>query len=221
MKSKLAQMNQDKYFEYSRKTLLLPLLAVFLIWFVYWFEIIFQFNFNQMGIYPRTLNGLQGVLFSPFIHANIQHLFNNSIPLLVLLLVLGYFYKPIAFKILIMGWLGSGLLTWLIARPSFHIGASGIIYMLVSFIFFSGVFRKHYRLIAVSLVVVFLYGSMAWYLFPIDKGISFEGHSAGFFIGLLLAILYKHQGPQKEPEVWEQSEFDELFDENGNLKINE
>lgn len=212
-------MNQEKSFEFSKKILLLPLILIFLMWIVYWFEIAFGYNFNQMGVFPRTISGLQGILFSPFIHANTQHLFNNSIPLLVLLLALGYFYQPIAVKILWIGWIGTGLLTWLIARPSYHIGASGIVYMLVSFIFFSGIFRKYYRLIAVSLVVIFLYGSMAWYLFPIEKGISFEGHTAGFITGLLLAIVYKNKGPQKEEIQWEQTEFDELFDEEGNLRI--
>ncbi|MDO9261569.1 MAG: rhomboid family intramembrane serine protease [Flavobacteriaceae bacterium] len=211
-------MNPEKSFEISIKTVLLPLILIFIMWWVYWFEITFGYNFNDFGIYPRTLSGLKGILFSPFVHANAQHLFNNSIPLLVLLLVLGYFYQPIATKVLLFGWLGTGIITWLIARPSFHIGASGIVYLLVSFIFFSGIFRKYYRLIAVSLVVIFLYGSMTWYLFPIEKGISFEGHAAGFIIGFTLAILYKNQGPQQEEIVWTKTEFDELFDEEGNLK---
>lgn len=208
----------NEQFQFSTRTLLLPLLLIVTMWFVYWFEIAFGYNFYDFGIYPRTFSGLKGVLFSPFIHANTQHLFNNSIPLLVLLLALGYFYQPIAHKVLWIGWIFTGLLTWLIARSSFHIGASGIVYMLVSFIFFSGLLRKYYRLIAVSLVVIFIYGSMAWYLFPIEAGISFEGHAAGFFSGFLLAIVYKNQGPQKEKIIWTQTEFDELFDENGNLR---
>lgn len=211
-------MNPENSFQFSIKTVLFPLVLIFTMWFVYWFEITFGYNFNHLGVYPLTISGLKGVIFSPFIHANTQHLFNNSIPLLVLSLALGYFYQPIAFKILSIGWIGTGLLTWLIARPSFHIGASGIVYMLVSFIFFSGIFRKHYRLIAVSLAVIFLYGSMAWYLFPIEEGISFEGHAAGFITGLVLAILYKNQGPQKEEIIWTKTAFDELFDEEGNIK---
>lgn len=209
----------NEQFQFSAKTFLLPLLLIFIMWFVYWFEITFGYNFNQLGVFPRTIDGLKGVIFSPFIHSNAQHLFNNSIPLLVLLLALGYFYQTIAFKILLIGWIGTGVLTWLIARPSFHIGASGIVYMLVSFIFFSGIFRKYYRLIAVSLAVIFLYGSMAWYLFPIEDGISFEGHTAGFISGFLLAIVYRNEGPQKEEIIWTQTEFDELFDEDGNLRI--
>jgi membrane associated rhomboid family serine protease len=211
-------MNPENSFQFSTKILLLPLLLIFTMWFVYWFEITFGYNFNQLGVFPRTIDGLKGVFFSPFIHSNAEHLFNNSIPLLVLLLALGYFYRPIALRILILGWIGTGSFTWLIARSSFHIGASGIVYMLVSFIFFSGIFRKYYRLIAVSLAVIFLYGSLAWYLFPIEDGISFEGHTAGFISGFLLAIVYRNQGPQKEEMEWKQTEFDELFDEDGNLR---
>lgn len=211
-------MNKNEQFQFSAKTLLLPLMLIFVMWFVYWFEITFGYNFNKFGVYPRTISGLKGIVFSPFIHGNAQHLFNNSIPLLVLMLALGYFYQPIASRILLIGWIGTGIITWFVARSSFHIGASGIVYMLVSFIFFSGIFRKYYRLIAVSLAVIFLYGSLAWYLFPIEEGISFEGHSAGFVSGFLLAIVYRNQGPQKEEIEWKQTEFDELFDEEGNLK---
>lgn len=211
-------MHQEESFKFSPKIITFPLVFVFLMWLIYWFEISFGYNFNKLGIYPLTLSGLKGVIFSPFIHGDAQHLFNNSIPLVVLLVALGYFYRPIAYKIILIGWFGTGLLTWITARSSYHIGASGIVYMLVSFIFFSGIFRKHYRLIALSLAVIFLYGSLAWYLFPIEQGISFEGHSSGFVSGLLLAIIFRHQGPQIEEIIWKPTAFDELFDEEGNLK---
>jgi membrane associated rhomboid family serine protease len=205
-------------FKYHKKVLLIPIIAIFSIWFIYFIEIKFGFNFNKYGIYPKTISGLKGILFSPFIHSNTSHLFNNSMPLLVMLGCLYYFYHSIATKILLYGILLTGLLTWSFARPSYHIGASGVIYMLVSFIFFSGVFRKYYRLIALSLVVVFLYGSMVWYLFPVEERISWEGHLAGFLVGFLFAIIFRNLGPQ--PEVFtysENPEFEQLFDENGNF----
>lgn len=211
-------MNSQHQFDFTPATIVYPLVFVFIMWLVYWFEITFGFNFNFLGVYPLKLSGLKGVIFSPFIHADGKHLFNNTIPIFVLLVALGYFYKSIASKVMLFGWIGTGLVTWLIARPSYHIGASGLIYMLVSFIFFSGIFRRYYRLIALSLAVIFLYGSLAWYLFPIVEDISFEGHTAGFLIGLILAIAYKHKGPQKEEPEWEQTAFDDLFDEEGNLK---
>jgi membrane associated rhomboid family serine protease len=128
-----------------------------------------------------------------------------------------YFYHKIATKVLILGTLVLGFLTWFIARPANHIGASGVIYFLVSFIFFSGIFRKYYRLIALSLAVVFLYGSMIWYVLPIEESISWEGHLSGFVTGLVFAILFKKVGPQPETfEFTSNEEFENLFDENGN-----
>lgn len=137
---------------------------------------------------------------------------------MVLLGCLFYFYRKIAFKILIYGVFLSGLLTWSFARPAYHIGASGVVYLLVSFVFFSGMFRKYYRLVALSLMVVFLYGSMVWYIFPMEERISWEGHLSGFLVGLLFAYIYRKKGPvEPEFEFSSNEEFDNLFDEQGNF----
>jgi len=127
----------------------------------------------------------------------------------LLMLSLWYFYRNIALKIFITGTLLLGLLTWFIGRTSYHIGASGIIYMLFSFIFFSGIFRKYYRLIAVSLVVIFLYGSMVWYILPIEEKVSWEGHLSGFVTGILLAWVFKDSGPQRLQYEWEEEGYDD------------
>jgi len=203
-------MNQfdHKQFKFTKATLAIPLYSVLFLWIVYWFEVKFGYNFNEYGVEPRTLTGLRGILFSPFIHGGVQHLFNNSAPLFVLLISLFYFYKEIAFKILIYGLILSGLLTWIIARPSYHIGASGIVYLLFSFIFFSGIIRKYSRLIAVSLMVIFLYGGMIWYIFPIKEEISWEGHLSGFLIGLLFAFVYRKYGPQRVLYDWEEENYE-------------
>ncbi|MEQ6124576.1 rhomboid family intramembrane serine protease [Pseudotenacibaculum sp. MALMAid0570] len=192
-------------------------LFVLIIWIVYWFEITYGYNFNKYGILPRELGGLKGILFSPFIHSSTSHLFNNSIPLFVLSLSLLYFYKSVAARVLIFGVLFSGLITWLIARESYHIGASGVVYLLFSFIFFSGIFKNHFRLIALSLITIFLYGSMIWFVFPTEDRISWEGHLSGFMVGLVLAYLYRKKGIIKEEYQFSKTDFDLLFDENGNL----
>ncbi len=209
---------QNKQFSYHSKVFNIPIFFIAICWIIYFIEIKFDFNFNKYGIYPQEISGLKGVLFSPFIHGDAAHLFNNSIPLVVMLGCLFYFYKSIASKILIFGIILTGLLTWSFARPSFHIGASGVIYFLLSFIFFSGIFRKYYRLIALSFVFVFLYGSMIWYVLPVENHISWEGHLSGLLVGLVFAIIFKNKGPQPTKfEYSENEEFEKLFDEDGNF----
>jgi membrane associated rhomboid family serine protease len=203
-----------KFDKYVWKT---PLVIVLFLWFIYVVEAFFNLSFNQYGILPRTFIGLRGVFFSPFIHGGMSHLMNNSLPLLVLMAALIYFYRPIAMRVLFVGTLLLGLMTWVIAREAYHIGASGVIYLLASFIFFSGIFRKSLRLVAISLAVAFWYGGMIWYVLPIKAEMSWEGHLSGFIIGLILASRYKHIGLKKQEYQFTQTEFDSYFDEDGNF----
>jgi membrane associated rhomboid family serine protease len=209
-------MEDESQLKISKSIFFIPILYVVGIWFVYWVEIYFNINFNEYGVLPRDLIGLRGVVFTHFIHSDAKHLFNNSIPLFVLLLSIFYFYRDIAYKVLLVGGLLSGLLTWFIARDSYHIGASGIVYLLFSFIFFSGIIRKHYRLVALSFMVIFLYGSMIWYVLPIKDGMSWEGHLSGLLIGLFFAVFYRNKGLTKKEHEFSKTAFDLLFDENGN-----
>ncbi len=208
---------EEKNIRFEPKGIVFSLIVVFIIWLVYWYEIKFGKNFNSYGIYPGTLKGLRGVLFSPFLHSGTSHLFNNSIPFIVLTSILFTFYKNVSKKILLYGTLLTGLLTWSIARESYHIGLSGVIYMLFSFIFFSGILKRHYRLIAASLVIIFLYGSMIWYILPIKQGISWEGHLSGFLTGILFALIFRRKGLTKERLEFQETEFDTLFDSEGNF----
>ena len=217
-------MKQNEDFKFSIGVITYPILFVLIVWIVFWFEVRFGYNFTKYGIYPQRLKGLIGILLSPFIHGSMQHLYHNTIPLFVLSMALFYFYKPIAWKVILFGVLLSGLFTWCIGRPSYHIGASGLIYVLISFIFFKGVFAKHYRLIALSLLVVFLYGSMIWYTLPIEEGISWEGHLGGLLTGLFFAIVFKKAIAKPKKYSWEESNYNENddeflkhFDENGNF----
>ena len=135
-------------------------------------QLTISFIYGYLGIcnikFRAKINtSLRGVYFTQFIHRDANHLFSNSVPLFVLLLSLFYFYRDIAYKVLILGGIVAGFLTWCFARESYHIGASGIVYLLFSFVFFSGIIRKHYRLVALSLTIIFLYGSMIWYVLPI------------------------------------------------------
>ena len=217
-------VKSEDSFQYHTGIVAFPLVFVLLIWIVYWIEIKFGINLNFLGVYPRNITGLIGVIGSPFIHSSISHLYSNTIPLFVLSMALFYFYKPIAWKVIVYGIVFSGLLTWFIGRPAYHIGASGLIYLLVSFIFFKGIFTKHYRLVALSLLIVFLYGSMIWYALPVKEGISWEGHLSGLLVGLLFAFVFKSQIMKPKKYKWEQSDYNEEedefmkhFDENGNF----
>ena len=216
----------DNHFKYSNSVLALPLFFVWFLWFVYWLQIKYDFDFYEHGILPRTFSGLQGVFFSPFIHSDLEHLYNNSIPLLVLLAALRYFYYKQSMKVIGYGILLSGILTWVIGRNSYHIGASSLIYLLVSFIFFKGIQTMYYRLVALSLAVVVIYGGMVWYVFPkVEEQISWEGHLAGFITGFLLSILYKTPEYTKIIKYdWEHPDFNpnedkfmQRFDEEGNF----
>lgn len=197
---------------------------VMLIWLAFWADLRFDLNMRTFGVYPRTWEGFKGILFTPFVHKDIGHITNNTISLAALTWFLFYFYPKAAWKVLIWGTLLSGLGTWLIGRPAFHIGASGVVYMLVSFLFFKGVFSGYYRLIALSLIVVFLYGGLLWYVFPVDPKISWEGHLSGFFVGFVLAGIVKSGVIREYHYPWEHPEFDaskdpfmRRFDESGNF----
>lgn len=216
----------DTNFKFSNSVIGLPLFFVLLLWIVYWLQIRFDFDFYRYGIYPRDLIGLRGVLFSPFIHENLDHLYNNSIPLVILLVAMQFFYPKQTIGVIGYGILLSGLITWVVGRENFHIGASGLIYVLVSFIFFKGIQTKYYRLVALSLTVILLYGGMIWYVFPdVDQSISWEGHLAGLITGFVLTLFYK--APEYAKPIvydWQRPDFDPThdpfmkhFDENGNF----
>ncbi len=201
-----------------------PLLLVFIMVTVYWAESVFHVNFNHYGIYPKRLIGLRGIFTSPFIHGSLKHLLNNMVPLFVLTTALFYFYRSIKWRVLLIGTLLTGLGTWLIGRPSWHIGASGIIYLLTSFLLFKGIFSKQYQLTALSFAVIFLYGGFIWYVFPVDPKISWEGHLSGFFVGFVFALIFNEKTIQNKKYEWEKEGFNpdedpfiSQFDDAGNF----
>ncbi len=209
--------NQDALFTIEKKRMRIAfvptIVFICLLWLILLLDTSLNLHLYRYGIYPLELKGVPGIFLSPFIHQSIKHLFSNTLPLVVLMWCLFYFYSQIANKTLLILWLLSGLLTWAIGREAWHIGASGIIYSLTFFLFFSGLFRLHTPLIAISLVVAFLYGSNVWNMFPwsmhLDASVSWEGHLSGGISGFIVAILFYKHGPQKPVKVWIDEEDDE------------
>lgn len=186
-----------------------PFLVVILLTVVKYVEIKAASDFSGFGIFPRTAKGLPGIFLTPFIHGSVKHLASNAVPLLILGASLIYFYRTLAFKVSLLVYLLSGAGLWLTGRPVYHIGASGVVYGLAFFLFFSGLFRRDTGLVAISLLVVFLYGGIVWGLFPLFKGMSFESHVAGAVSGTIIAFIYRKQGPQRKVYDWELEEENE------------
>ena len=186
--------------------LIVPLFMLILMWIERFAEYAFGISLAFLGIHPLHADGLPGIILSPFIHGGFKHLLANSVPFLILSVALFYFYRNLAVKVLLFVWLMTGIWVWIMGREAYHIGASGLIYGMASFLFFSGVIRKNTQLAALALVVAFLYGSMIWGAVPgffPKEHISWESHLGGLFSGLVMAIYYRKSGPQRKKYSWE------------------
>jgi len=187
-----------------------------LLWLIQIANALFGLELVRYGVYPGALSGLKGILFAPLIHGSFAHVFSNTLPLLVMgtALLLGY---PRSSKTVFpVIYFGTGLMVWLFGRESFHVGASGIAFGLLAFVFVIGALRWDKRAIALSCLVFFMYGSMIWGIFPTEPGISFESHFFGAVIGVLCAIIFRNvdaRPPEKrydwEGETDEPDELDE------------
>ena len=201
---------EQKRFLYS---LVFPVLFIVVIWTIKISEILLEIDFAFLGIFPLKAKGLIGIFTAPLIHSDIQHLIANSIPLLILGTGLFYFYNKIALKVFFLSYLIANIWIWFGARQAYHIGASGLVYSFASFLFFSGVVRKNVKLMAISLLVIFLYGSMIWGVLPIQPHISWESHLMGAIAGAILALYYKNQGPPTKRYSWEFEDDEESEEE--------
>jgi membrane associated rhomboid family serine protease len=164
-----------------------------LLWFVKALEFAGDMSFAHFGILPRTLRGSIGIIAGPLIHGDFIHLFSNTLPLLILGILLFYFYHKIAIEIFLWIYLATGFWIWLLARNAYHIGASGIVYGIASFLFFSGIFRRNNQLMAISGVIIILYGGMLYGIFPdyVETNVSWEAHLMGGIVGIILAFWFR------------------------------
>ena len=194
---------QQKFFG----SMVFPGILVLVLWLIKIIEVSFQISFADYGLLPQTVRGIRGILFSPFLHSDWKHLSANSVPLFVLSSGLFYYYGKKAITIFSLCWLVTGLWVWIFASGTgVHIGASGVVYALATFHFMGGVLRKEPRMMAFSLLIVFLYGSLVWGVIPDfypEKNISWESHLLGGLAGIVIAIAYRMEGPQKKVYHWE------------------
>ncbi len=198
------------------RSLVFPAILLAFLWLIKLTEIIFRIDFSEYGIYPQHIEGLKGILFSPLLHSNLAHLSANSVPLFVLTAGLFYFYEKKALRILIFSWLITGFWVWVFAKDTgIHIGASGIVYALAAFHFVSGLLKKEPRMMAFSMLVVFLYGGLVWGMIPNflpEKNISWESHLLGMLAGSLLAFFYRDSGPQRKEYLWDEEDENDSVD---------
>ena len=189
-------------------TATIPLLLLFIFYLMEFLEISMDWDFTRLGIYPMQKRGIVGIFTHPLVHSGFKHLLANTLPFFFLSWCLFYFYRDIAPRIFILVWTGCGLLTFLIGKPGWHIGASGLIYGMAFFLFFSGLLRKHIPLIAISLLVTFLYGGLVWNMFPqfAKIGTSWEGHLSGAIAGTLCAFGFMEYGPQRRDPFEDEEE---------------
>jgi membrane associated rhomboid family serine protease len=177
---------------------------VALIWLIQLLNWALDLGVEEFGVRPRELAGLPGILFAPLMHSGFAHLIANSLPVLILGTAMLYLYPGAALRVLPAVYLGPGVAVWLFARGGVHVGASGLIYGLVSYIFVAGMIRRDRRAIAASLLVSFLYGASVWGVLPIERGVSWETHLAAALIGLALAIALRRLDlPPRRRYTWE------------------
>ena len=184
-----------------RLTAIPAALVVLVLALVYVVDRLYELDLARFGVLPRSVDGLIGILTAPLLHGDREHLLNNAISMFALGWALMYFYPRIAGRVFTLGWLVTGVLVWLAARPDRHIGASGVVYTMAAFLFTSGMIRKQRTLMALSMLVVFMYGSMIWGLFPIVPRISWESHLFGALVGVAAAFAYRAVPPAVQDPV--------------------
>ena len=192
-----------------RESLLLPFWLIAALWIIQFLQSLTGTDLGIYGVFPRETFGLRGILFSPLIHSGWPHLLSNTPPLFMLGAIVMFFYRRIAIQSFVMIYLLSGLAVWLFARDNaFHIGASGLIYGLVAFVFWNGIFRRNLKSIDLALIVVFYYGSMFMGILPNgEANISWESHLMGGLVGIFTSFWFKNSIEKDEERPtysWEQ-----------------
>ena len=174
-------------------------------WLVFALQTLLHASWVDFGIYPRSTDGLWGIFTAPFIHADFTHLTSNTAPFLLTGALMMLYFPSVAKRAFVMLYFFTGLMVWMFARESYHIGASGVVYAMVSFLFWSGVFRRSSKSIYLALTILLLYGSMFEGILPKQEHVSWESHLFGGLIGILVAYYFKNQleADENQKSKWE------------------
>lgn len=167
-----------------------PLRLVFLMWLFFTIEYYLQMDLGFLGIYPLSLKGLIGIITAPMVHGNFNHLISNTIPLLALGGSLYFFYPSVAPRVFMHAYFFTNILVWVFGRPFYHIGASGIVYSLAAFMVFYGLFKRNFKAVVISIVVVSVYGGLVFGILPINQSVSWESHMMGALVGIVSAFIF-------------------------------
>lgn len=203
-----------------KNSIFISLSFVIILWFIKLFEFALHYDFASFGIHPRHLSGMIGIVTGPLIHGDFSHLASNTLPLIILIIGIFYFYNKVALEVILWIYFMTGLWVWIAAREAYHIGASGLVYGLVSFLFFSGIFRRDGPSLAVSLIVMFLYGGMFYGILPITEGISWESHILGAIAGIFCAFYFREKTPLHKYEWQKEAEDEEVNLPSGSSSVN-
>ncbi len=172
----------------------IPAILVVIMWVVW---LIWKEKAITYGIHPRDVSSLKGIIFSPFIHGNLNHILSNTLPILILSIVLAIFYNRIWLSVWFLVSVTGGALVWLFARastqgfPTYHVGASITIFGILGFLLASGIFRKTFRDFFIALIIGILYGGALYGILPTNPHISWEGHLFGLLAGIFWAYVFR------------------------------
>ena len=181
----------NKFVKSIRESVIYPLFFLLIMWFVFLWCYLFHVDMRNYALIPRTADGLWGILLSPLLHANLQHLASNSLPLLILSSTIIYFYRQVAAQTILLIYMLTNILVWLFAREVSHIGASGLVYGFFGFILGMSFFQRNVKSIVLALLVISVYGGMVWGVLPGQEGVSWESHLSGFLTGLVVAYWFR------------------------------
>jgi membrane associated rhomboid family serine protease len=202
------------------KSFYAPIIMLAIMYLLMWAQWQFDIVLYFLGVHPLYFDGILGIITSVFIHSDWGHLFGNSIPFFIFSTALFYYYPLVAKRVFVGMWLVSGLYLWLFARgEAWHIGASGLVYALASYHLLSAILQREMRLIAFSMLIIFLYGSMIWGFFPEffpEQNISWQAHITGTIVGLIFSVFFHSYAPKSKKYFEDEDDNEPFFDEYGN-----